>query len=71
VANPASAPAEIRRVRIKFLSDQGAWIDETVVEVPATTLGPGETSTLEMALDRVPAGTASLELSVVPDVPVS
>jgi predicted Zn finger-like uncharacterized protein len=71
VENPGDATMEIRRVRVKFLSVQGAWIDETVVEVPAVTVPAGGTSQLEMAVDRLPEGTASLELSVVPDAPVS
>ncbi len=71
VENPGDAATEIRRVRVKFLSAQGAWIDETVVEVPALTVPAGGSSQLEMAVDRLPEGTASLELSVVPDAPVS
>jgi len=71
VQNPGAAATEIRRVRVKFLSAQGAWIDETVLEVPAVTVPAGGTSQLEMAVDRLPEGTASLELSVVPHSPVS
>jgi hypothetical protein len=71
VENPTGAVAEIRRVRIKFLSAEGAWIDETVVRVPALTVPGGEDRRLEIAVDRLPEGTASLELSVVPEAPVS
>jgi len=71
VENPGPVAAEIRRVHVKFLSAQGAWIDQTVVEVPPLRVPAGATSRLEMAVDRLPDGTASLELSVVPDAPVS
>ena len=71
VENPTGATAEIRRVRIKFLSGEGAWIDEAVIEVPALTVPGGEDRRLEIAVDRLPEGTASLELSVVPEAPVS
>jgi predicted Zn finger-like uncharacterized protein len=71
VANPGDAATEIRRVRVKFLSRQGAWIDETVVEVPGVTVPAGGTGRLEIAVDRLPEGTASLELSVVPNIPAS
>lgn len=71
VENPGDGAVEIRRVRVTFLNAQGAWIGETMVEIPALTVPAGGRSTLEMAVDRLPEGTASLELSVVPDVPVS
>ena len=71
VENPGPVTAEIRRVHVKFLSAQGAWIDQTVVEVPPLVVPAGATSRLEMTVDRLPEGTASLELSVVPDAPVS
>jgi predicted Zn finger-like uncharacterized protein len=71
IANPGAEPTEIRQVRVKFLSAQGAWIDETVVDVPAVTVPAGASSTFEMAVDRLPEGTASLELSVVPADPLS
>jgi hypothetical protein len=71
VENPGDAATAIRRVRIKFLSAEGAWIDEIVVEVPALTVPAGGTGEIEMAVDRLPEGTASLELSVVPAAPLS
>ncbi|NBB70855.1 MAG: hypothetical protein GVY33_11135 [Alphaproteobacteria bacterium] len=71
VENPGPVAAEIRRVHVKFLSAQGAWIDQTVVEVPPLRVPAGASGRLEMAVDRLPEGTASLELSVVPDAPVS
>jgi hypothetical protein len=39
--------------------------------VPALTVPGGEDRRLEIAVDRLPEGTASLELSVVPEAPVS
>lgn len=71
VANPGSRPTEVRLVRVKFLSAQGAWIDERLVEIPAVTVPPGESSALEMAVRHLPEGTAALELSVVSAPPVS
>ena len=71
VENPGPVAAEIRRVHVKFLSAQGAWIDQTVVEVPPLRVPAGASGRLEMAVDRLPEGTASLELSVLPDAPVS
>ena len=71
VANPSARPTEVRLVRVKFLSARGAWIDERLVEVPAVTVPPGESSALEMAVERLPDGTAALELSVVSTPPVS
>jgi predicted Zn finger-like uncharacterized protein len=71
VENPGDDATEIRRVRVRFLSAEGAWIDETVVEVPALTVPAGGSSRLEMAVDRLPEGTASLELSLLPVAPVS
>lgn len=66
VDNPSGEPTEVRRVRVKFLSAQGAWIAETVVDVTPVTVPPGGSAPLEMAVDRLPEGTASLELSVLP-----
>lgn len=71
VDNPGGEPAEVRRVRVKFLSAQGAWIAETVVDVTPVTVPPGGSAAVEMAVDRLPEGTASLELSVLPPTPVS
>ena len=71
VANPGSRPTEVRLVRVKFLSAQGAWIDERLVEIPAVTVPPGASSALEMAVRHLPKGTAALELSVVAAPPVS
>ena len=71
VANPGSRPTEVRLVRVKFLSAQGAWIDERLVEVQTVTVPAGASSSLEMAVEHLPQGTAALELSVVSTPPVS
>lgn len=64
--NPDDEGTEVDRVRVKFLSEHGAWIDEIVVDVPAVVVAAGEATHVEIELAGLPEGTASLELSAVP-----
>lgn len=65
VENPRAAVVKVDRLRVTFFDDAGARLDDTVVEVPTLTIPGGGTATLEMAVDRLPAGAASFELRVV------
>jgi len=71
VGNPGSDPREITRIRVRFLNATGAWLDETVVDLPPLMLAPGTETPVELAVRGLPEGTASLELSVMPDAPLS
>ncbi len=70
LTNPARRPVRVEGIRVRFLSNQGAWIAERVVAVPVAVLGPGETVPVELALEGLPEGTASLDLSALVDRPV-
>ncbi len=71
LSNPGRRTAEIDEVRVKFLSERGAWIGERVIAIPHVLVEPDAMSTVEMAVDSLPDGTASLELSVVANEPTS
>ena len=69
--NEGGRDTAIDRVRVKFLSAQGAWIGETTVDVGRTPIASGGDAELAFTVERVPDGTMSLEFVLLaPTAPV-
>lgn len=67
ISNPSDEATSVRHVHVKFLSGQGAWIGERLVIMDEVVVeGHGDVA-IEVGVEDLPPGTASLELSIVPD----
>ncbi len=64
--NEGRRDVAVDRVRVKFLSRQGAWIGEVMVRVGRVPIPAGGDVGLDFAVDEVPDGTASLEFVLLP-----